>query len=213
LGSGSDGHQPHSGVLADKTGALYGTTAYGGKYNAGAVFKLVPEGSHYKEVYLYSFDGKRGTIPNGDLLADTSGALYGTATWGGNGSCDYGFSQYQGCGLVFKLTPHGKTYEESAVYQFQGDTDGAGPDGDLLADSSGALYGIAQYGGANEAGTVFKLTPHRNGYVESTIWTFGGAGDGASPGGLLIPDGPNTILGTTGFGGAYGRGTVFRLKL
>ena len=137
-----DGHNPHNGLLADASGALYGTAVNGGEYNAGVVFKLVPSRTHYKESFLYSFTGNNGTIPNGNLIADSSGALYGTGTWGGDGPCLYYYSPFEGCGVVFKLTPSGKRYRESSIHQFQG-SDGAGPTGGLVANVHGDLFGTA----------------------------------------------------------------------
>ena len=58
-----------------------------------------------EENVLYSFKGGQdGAYPEGSLIMDTSGALYGTATEGGTG-CS--FNGIPGCGTVFKLTPSG----------------------------------------------------------------------------------------------------------
>ena len=64
--SGPDGAGPAYGVIADKSGTLYGTTIFGGKSksSAGVVFKLKPRGFNYEESVIYSFrgglDGYRG---------------------------------------------------------------------------------------------------------------------------------------------------------
>jgi uncharacterized repeat protein (TIGR03803 family) len=91
-----DGWEPHGGVLADRKGALYGTTWYGGTANDGTVYKLTPGRSGYTEKVLHSFQGGAdGTSPNSSLIEDASGALYGAATFGGA----------NGNGIIFKLTP------------------------------------------------------------------------------------------------------------
>lgn len=213
-----DGQHPHGGLIADASGALYGTATQGGAAGAGAVFKLTPAGSRYRESYLYSFSGGNGAIPNAGFVADASGALYSTASWGGGGSCDYGFSPYQGCGVVFKLTPKGRGFAEETVYAFKSATDGAGCNGDLMFGANGTLYGTTFYGGAYGKGTAFALTPHGKKYVKRTLWDFGGSGDGSYPAAGLVANASGTQLyGTTVQGGLYGSyfygyGTVFELK-
>src|SRR5271154_4181274 len=89
---------------------------------------------------VYSFTGG----PHASLIADSSGNLYGTTAQGGV-VCNLPVSG--SCGTVFKLSPGGT---ETGLYAFMGSpSDGAIPDGGrLIADSSGNLYGMTQYGGA-----------------------------------------------------------------
>jgi uncharacterized repeat protein (TIGR03803 family) len=104
---GNDGSVPYAGLTADTTGALYGTTFYGGNACAdggcGTVFKLTPAGSGYTESVLYSFQGGTdGANPKAGLIA-RAGALYGTTYSGFATGCGPGGTF--GCGTVFKLTP------------------------------------------------------------------------------------------------------------
>jgi uncharacterized repeat protein (TIGR03803 family) len=210
---GNDGQNPHGGLLEDLFGALYGTTYFGGTSGAGTVFKITPSwGGVYSESVIHSFTGSDGSIPNASLIEDWTGALYGTATWGGSGFCSNSYGGFGGCGTVFKLTPSWSGgYTETTLYSFQGGSDGSGPNGDLLKDSKGNIYGTTYYGGANGAGTVFVLTPQRNGsYLENIVWSFGGTGDGARPAGGLTSYG-NALYGTTARGGTNNQGTVFSL--
>jgi uncharacterized repeat protein (TIGR03803 family) len=100
-GPPGDGERPLAGLIADSSGALYGTTEGGGNgpNNDGTVYKLTPAGSAYSETVLYNFQGppNDGNSPAAALIADNSGALYGTTEGGGTGSCQYT------CGTVFKL--------------------------------------------------------------------------------------------------------------
>jgi uncharacterized repeat protein (TIGR03803 family) len=97
---GADGNQPFAGLISDAKGALYGTTAVGGAYNQGAVYKLTPSsvsGGPWTETVLYSFTGgSDGGGPNAGLVSDGSGALYGTTLNGG----------INNQGTAFELTPH-----------------------------------------------------------------------------------------------------------
>ena len=87
-----------AGLIADSSGNLYGTTLVGGSYSGGVVFKLSPSGT---ETVLYSFCSlpscSDGAAPAAGLIADSSGNLYGTTTYGGA----------SGIGVVFKLSGTG----------------------------------------------------------------------------------------------------------
>jgi uncharacterized repeat protein (TIGR03803 family) len=217
-----DGATSTAGLIADTSGALYGTTTNGGAETSlcpgfeacGTVFKLTPTKTGYTESILHRFrNGSDGADPVAGLTADSAGALYGTTALGGG----------KNAGTVFKLTPAHGAYTESVVYRFRGGTDGAGPNGTLIADRNGALYGTAPGGGSTQfcdagCGTVFKLTPTRTGYVESTLYSFCKATncpDGAEPFGGLIEDRSGALYGTTYLGGGSGAhlccGTVFKL--
>jgi uncharacterized protein YceK len=181
-----------------------------------AALIAVPVAAAPQETVLYRFEGgKGGAFPAGGLIMDTSGALYGAA---GGGST--------GWGTVFKLTPPraGETeWTQSVLYSFQGGTDGADPAGGLIIDTSGALYGMMEYGGAHcgpvGCGTVFKLTPPAAGqtvWTENVLYRFKGGTDGAQPVGSLILDASGALYGTTFVGGNNcsaneGCGTVFGL--
>jgi uncharacterized repeat protein (TIGR03803 family) len=162
---GPDGVYPSSALVADETGALYGTTKIGGSHGWGEVIKLTPPvagSTSWTETVLYSFTNGRdgGTVIN-PLLRSASGALYGTAVTGGNPNCAHG----AGCGVVFKLTPPKKglaAWTERTLHAFSGGNDGAmctgQPAAGLVADPNGALYGTAFSGGHHGAGVVFRIT-------------------------------------------------------
>jgi uncharacterized repeat protein (TIGR03803 family) len=154
---GADGAEPIAGLVRDAAGNLYGTTQYGGATSTcspplgcGVVFKLSPTGT---ETVLHSFTrGADGAFPYAGLIQDAAGNLYGTAVAGGatSGVCGLG-----GCGVVFKLSPTGT---ETVLHTFTGG-DGEGPEGDLIRDATGNVYGTASSGGPGGFGVVFKLTP------------------------------------------------------
>ncbi|HEY8007730.1 MAG TPA: choice-of-anchor tandem repeat GloVer-containing protein [Methylocella sp.] len=216
-GGPTDGANPFSGVIADKTGALYGT-AGGGSGSFGIVFKLTSPAkgqTAWTETVLYNFKGgaSDGANPNG-LIADKEGALYGTTYYGGSSV------NIIGNGTVFKLAPRaeGQTaWTESVLYSFKGGpSDGGNPSAGLIADNDGALYGPTVVGGTSGFGTVFKLTPPGRGqtaWTESVLYSFGGdASDGRLPQAGLVGN-EGTLYGTTYVGGSGLNGTVFKLTL
>lgn len=169
------------------------------------------------ETVLYEFlGGSDGANPQGTLIADDTGAFYGTTTYGGI----YGCSFNAGCGTVFKLTPQGSTYAHTVLYAFAGGRDGSGPGAGVVADSHGALYGTTEYGGTSSDGTVFKLTPSGSPYAETVLYTFTGGLDGAAPLAGLTIDASGDLFGATLLGGGFsakcktgsGCGTIFQLK-
>ncbi len=153
---------------------------------------------------IYNFTaGADGASPGGGLIRDTAGNFYGTAAQGGNG----GF--LSGCGVVFKLSPLGAV---TTLYAFTdgipGGRDGCDPEGKLIVDAAGNLYGTTSAGGADVQGVVFKLTP---GGEETVLHFFRFAGDGSGPLAGLTMDAAGNFYGTTDFGGPSNRGTVFKV--
>jgi uncharacterized repeat protein (TIGR03803 family) len=203
---GSDGAYPEGNLTMDQAGNLYGTTQEGGggckvAKGCGTVLKITSGGT---ESVLYAFHNTTdGRWPNGGLVVDTGGNLYGT-TYGG---------RKRNCATVFKVSPVGV---ETVLYTFQCGSDGAQPSAGLVADQSGNLYGTASSGGANlcECGTVFEVS---SGGAFSVLYAFQGgrANDGADPQGQLTVDGAGNLYGTTVLGGSShcgnGCGTVFKL--
>jgi hypothetical protein len=241
---GADGAYPAGGVVFDKKGNLYGATQQGGGTNCspmaacGTVYQLAPpakQGDLWNETLLHVFQGKQhndGEFPSGGVIADASGNIYGTASYGGTGDCVL-LGIKGGCGTVFELSPprtkSGKwTY--AILYSFKGGKDGYLPFGDLVFDSAGNLYGATYFGGGKGTtcdpyyqycGTVFELSPPKTKgakWIEKVLHSFAGGVDGANPNGDLILDSQGAIYGTTNIGGneggpcdANGCGTVFKL--
>src|SRR5947207_9825866 len=84
--------------------------------------------------------------------------------------------------------------QEQAIYIFSGGADGAHPDGSLITDSAGNLYGTTAEGGTNNYGTVFKLSRGANGrWTETVLHSFNNA-DGAHPEGSLISTAQATYM-------------------
>jgi uncharacterized repeat protein (TIGR03803 family) len=212
---------PTGSLLAGSGGALYGTTVAGGAAGLGTVYMIAPpSGGGWSESVLYGFSGGDGASPQASLLADASGALYGTTASGGAGPC------FGGCGTVFKLTPPvaaGAPWTESVLYGFSGGGDGRAPFAPLVADANGALYGTTVQGGVTAGGgagfgTVFRLAPPAiagGAWTLSTLYTFTGGNDAGAPfGGVVLTHGGG-LLGTAYnsslFGGGNRFGVVYRL--
>jgi uncharacterized repeat protein (TIGR03803 family) len=195
-----DGATPSAGLVMDAKGNLYGTTTSGGSSGYyGTVFKVSATG---KETVLHSFTNgpTDGAYPEGGLVVDADGNLYGTTTSGGNSG---------GQGTVFKVDKNG---DESLLYSFSGGADGASPNGTLILDGKGNLYGTTFAGGdmqcGNGCGVVFKL--NKAGH-ETVLHTCSGP-DGAVPNyTILLMDAKGNLYGNTLAGGTSNMGVVYKL--
>jgi uncharacterized repeat protein (TIGR03803 family) len=147
-----DGADP-TGALVPTPHALYGITGSGGSGSCGGgcgtLFKIDPPTG--KETVLYSFAGGSDGEDPGNGLVEMGGVLYGTM-YGGGAS---------GHGTIFEFDPTNGIYQR--LHSFAGGTEGAEPDGAMIA-KDGVLYGTTAYGGGTGCGgggcgTVFKLVP------------------------------------------------------
>ena len=192
------GVSPAAGLVHHADGNFYGTTAEGGSFGCGTVFKVSSGGLL---TTLVSFTGTTGAAlgkaPVATLAIGLDGALYGTTSSGGTD--DFG--------TVFKLTTAGVFTSLVSFTGTTGAAPGAVPEG-LLAHSNGNFYGLAQAGGAGDFGCVFRVTSAGvlTNLVEFTGTT--GARLGAEPVGNLVANG-TTLYGVTKNGGTSGNGTVF----
>jgi len=101
-----------------------------------------------------------------------------------------------------------KSGNETVLHSFGAQTDGIDPEGALVHDSAGNLYGVTYSGGAFGYGTVFKMDATGN---ESILYSFGGGADGLGPDSGVILDAAGNLYGTTLSGGASGNGTIFKI--
>jgi uncharacterized repeat protein (TIGR03803 family) len=222
IGGGTDGYWPTGSLTFDSAGNLYGATSWGGDSpnKVGTIFKLTKTNGKWKESIVWNFQhvsSTDGFNPQGGLVFDKSGNLYGTTEEGG-GYTQNGCSFDGGCGTVFRLSPkpNGK-WKESILYVFQGETDGQYPNDALAIDAGGNLYGTTR-ASASYYGAVFQVSPNASGsWTETTLYTFTDGADGGYPAGGLILDASGNLDGTTEFGGTSTAcsgspcGTVFQL--
>jgi uncharacterized repeat protein (TIGR03803 family) len=201
FGTGTDGAVPVAGVTLDAAGNIYGTTSEGGAFALGTIFKLSPSGSTWTETKLHDFeDGNDGAIPYAGLIFDKSGNLYGAATEGGTG----------GGGTIFKMTPASGGWTFTVLYSLPG-WNISGPFRNLMIDGAGNLYGTTHCDGANDAGTVYKLSLKNGSWIYTSLYVFTGGTDGLYSFSNLVVD-QGKLYGTTNLGGANGFGVVFEVK-
>ncbi len=196
-----DGNSPYGPLTIDASGNIYGTTASGGSYGYGTVFRFTPSNGAWTETILYNFTADSGLFPQPDgVVMDAAGNLYGAAFDGG---------QYS-VGVIYKLTPTAGFWNRTVLHTFNG-SDGAYPFGGLKIDQTGALYGEAQNGGVYGYGTIYKLVQGRHGQWNlAVLHNFSGS-DGSYPYGGVTLDQLGNLYGVAELGGAYGLGLAFEI--
>ena len=190
---GGNGLYPTAALAHDGGGNFYGTTAGGGNNGLGTVYKITSSGDFN---LVYSFEiGRDGNYPYAGLVHDGAGNFYGTTSSGGTANK----------GTVYKVTSAG-IYTQ--LHSFVGGSDGDYPYAGLVADGAGNFYGTTANGGANNQGTVYKMT---SAGVVSVIHSFAAASDGANPYAALVLDSAGNLYGTSSTGAANNSGSVFKL--
>ena len=202
-----DGEYTDTDLVMDNAGNLYGTSVQGGEHGGGTVWELSPSGGGWTHTVLYSFTGGAdGGEPYKGVTLDAAGNLYGTAVTGGGGSCE------GGCGVAYKLSNNGGTWTQSVIHAFTGGDDGSGPGARLTVDDNGNAYGMAPTGGANGAGTIYKIHPGKDGkWTLTVIHAFTGGADGVGgSAGAMVFHGKH-LYGAATAGGVNGDGLVYEL--
>jgi uncharacterized repeat protein (TIGR03803 family) len=223
--AGTPGSFPVGNLVADEAGNLYGVltgdintagNCVSGS-NCGSVFKLSKTASGgWVSIQLHQFtgEGTDGASPQGGLVLDAAGNLYGTTYAGGS----------YGLGTAFELSPtSGGGWTYAVIYNFGVFYDGHSPQAALILDSSGNLYGTTLTAGSDgncvdSCGVVFELSPSASGvWTENVIYYFGGD-NGSWPSAPLVFDAAGNLYGTTQYGGklkdcaSLGCGVVFKVS-
>ncbi len=235
--TGTDGANP-TGLTFGSDGNLYGVASFGGsnttvvdtngKTGFGTVYEITTNGVL---TVLYSFgtmtnaagNALDGSQPN-PLLQGTDGNFYGTTAYGGSNTTVVDSSNDVGYGTFFQISTNGvftPLYSFGSVTNSAGvPLDGANPSGPLVEGLDDNFYGVTQFGGPTNTGTVFRMTPQG---TLTTLYTFGTNSPirglppsfetGVNPRGGLMIAADGNFYGTTYTGGpaAGDTGAIFRL--
>ena len=180
------------GLLLGTNGRLYGMASSIGVKDNGEIFSVATDGSAYS--VLHSFVGKTdGIFPDGSLILDTKGKLYGMTSGGGK----------DGAGTIFSVATDGSAY--SVLHSFGEKTDGVYPKGGLILGTDGKLYGMTSSGGKDDTGTIFSVATDGSAY--SVLYSFSST-SGWSPVSLVL-GAEGKLYGMVSYGGEHGSGAIF----
>jgi uncharacterized repeat protein (TIGR03803 family) len=195
-GSPGDGAVPVAGLVQGSDGNFYGTTASGGAFFQGTVFRMTPSGAI---TVLHSFNSfsSEGAVPVAGLVQASDGNFYGTTALGGQ--------HFQG--TVFRIDATGNL---TTLHSFSGSpNDGSNPVAGLVQGSDGNFYGTTPSGGAHFQGIVFRIS---QGGTHAVLHSFAGyPAEGGVPFAALVQGSDGNFYGTTAVGGAHFKGTVFNI--
>jgi uncharacterized repeat protein (TIGR03803 family) len=200
----SSGAVPTGRLLLAKDGYLYGVTAWGGAGGAGTCYRILPDGSDFTQ--LCSFGVVGGTYPTGGLIQASDGNFYGTTSTGG--TYDDG-TVYQ---LVVTKVGRFVVTQLNVLANFDWSTMGMNPYYELLQGSDGMLYGTADWGGAQGAGTVYKLHTDGSGFTVIANLSSGWPTDVGEDPAALVQTSDGTLYVAALTGGFWGYGTIFSLQ-
>lgn len=194
FGASPNGFRPAGGLIKATDGKLYGVTQIGGADGSGVIYSMNADGTGYTK--LYELTETQGYEPVGKLLEASDGKLYGACKRGG----------VTNWGSLYRLNKNGTGFQ--VIYQFPNLAQGFNPNGSLVEDASGVLYGTTLYGNL-VSGVVFKINKDGSGYT--VLQTFNNAtGLGNPMSGLLLQG--NYLYGSCSQGGTSYSGGVFRIK-
>jgi len=197
---------PDAGVTLDSSGNLYGTTQFAYDYY-GSVYELSPSGSGWVEQTIHKFQLDDGGFPYASVILDNVGNLYGATT-------AYGVNNG---GTAFELSPANGSWSFSLLYSFAAPCCGeGGPRANLTFDQAGNLYGTTSSDGADQLGSIFKLTHGSNGWTYTSLYDFNDASIAADPMSNVIFDTSGNLYGTYAIGYrpaycSYGCGGVWEI--
>src|SRR5262245_31770893 len=191
-----DGAGPVGGLVQGTDGNFYGTTASGGAFFQGTVFRMTASGAI---TMLHSFNTflHEGAVPIAGLVQGSDGNFYGTTVLGGE--------HFQG--TVFKMDATGNL---TTLHSFSGSpNDGSNPVAGLVQGSDGNFYGTTPSGGQHFQGIVCRIS---QGGTFTVLHSFTGyPGEGGVPFAALVQGNDGNFYGTTALGGTHFRGTVFKI--
>jgi uncharacterized repeat protein (TIGR03803 family) len=204
---GDDGYSPFAGLIQASDGNLYGTTYYGGPDREGSVFKLTLAGE-LSTLHDFAKGGAEGRDVYTAVVQAADGNLYGTTRLGGE----------FGKGTIYRIAPDGSGF--AVLHSFNGD-DGQDPQGQLVEDSDGLLYGTTMLGGSDSRGVIYRISTageFQRLYSFPRLSAFNALGlatnsTGANPRAGLLRTADGVFYGTAYQGGVHGNGTLYRAEI
>lgn len=192
------GAMPNGSPVLANNGKLYGVTELGGYGDSCVVYSFEPSTGTFTDIHdLFQFT-QLGWEAKSGLLKAEDGTLYGLCGAGGA----------NGGGVIFKIDPTTDVYTD--IFDFN-PANGSNPYGSLIQLLDGKLYGMAQSGGANNAGVLFSFDPNASLYTK--LYIFDNVSGGHPTFGKLMQASDSKIYGTTQQGGAIGNGVLFSFDL
>ncbi len=197
----ASGTHPTAPLAIDSAGNLFGQTQSGGTSGFGTVFEIAKTGGSFGSVQtlanLAYVNGRTG-----GLTLDGNGNLFGTTNGGGSDNS----------GTLFEVPKTGGAYSAlTTILSFNHTAAGGSPNGGLLIDAAGDIFGGLDSGGNSNSGAIFKVTNTAGSYSAPVSLVFFSPSVSPDPNPGLIADASGNIFGTTYNFSSAGEGSVFEI--
>ena len=193
FGQADDGAYNYGSLKLGSDGWVYGTTAEGGQYGYGTIYRINPVNREFESLFDFDMFGNGGT-PLSGLMQATDGYYYGATTYGGtvNGGMLYRFNASNNILTVLEdLSP----------------STGTEPSGTPMQASNGFLYGLTKHGGSIGDGALYKFNLSTSVYAKQA--DFQDAATGSLPLGSLVEATNGKLYAMAEYGGQFTYGTLF----
>lgn len=191
------GMAPQSSLIQANDGKLYGTAEYGGTHGDGLIFQYDIATSVFTKKFEFNdLEKITGKYAIGAMIQASNGMLYGM---GYNGGID-------NSGVVYKFDPSTSTFNKE--FDFHKASEGSHPVASMVQAKDKMLYGVTQFGGIKNNGTIFQYDPAFDKYTKKYDFDLTTTGDAPIGSLLLAADGK--LYGTTAYGGANDKGVLFQ---
>ncbi len=205
---GSDGGWPLARLILDAAGNVYGTASMGGNRacnsGCGVAFELAhAKSGTWTQRVIHSFNGNDGQFPGGEMTFDAKGRLYGMTSFGGVATI----------GVVYMLSRAEGGWNETVLHNFVGIPDGGFPNGGIVFDHDGNLFGTTEAGGEHGKGTVFEMSKDGSGQWTQyrLLHSFTGRKDGRYPQYTPLLDDSGNLYGSATGSVNRQAGAIFQL--
>jgi len=155
---GAGGSFPIGPLVQASNGNFYSTTQDGGTNGEGTIYQVTPS---LVVTVLHSFGATfgDGTFPGAGLLLATDGNYYGSTSDGG---------AYAN-GILFNTTTSG-TYTDLYSFNNTANLLQMSPLAPPVQSTNGILYGVTEFGGTKNDGTVYSLNMDLTPFVNMPIF-------------------------------------------
>lgn len=184
------GNQPSGSLIVGPSGNLYGVTAVNGPSSGGTLFEYNIPTNNLN--ILHNFSSPGGAFSMGTPMFANNGKIYGLTRGGGTTSN----------GVLYEYDLVTSTYTKK--HDFTTAT-GTMPWGHLMQAANGKLYGMTEYGGLNNLGTLFEYNITTSTFTK--LRDFNSTGGGRPEGGLIEEAGK--LYGLNSTWGSASWGTLF----
>ncbi len=191
-----DGSNSKVELLEYNASVIIGATSQGGPFNGGTIFEY-EIGGDVTPIHNLNPAIHGGSISGVITYNSNDNTMYLTAANGGQ----------SGHGTLIGFTPN----QLDVVHHFGGDEEGEFPQGGVTLGTDGSLYGVTQFGGENNQGSIYRFDPDAEDF-EIVYHLNAATTDGRYPLSTLVETVDGDFIGTCSEGGSNGNGSIFKVS-